>query len=148
VPVLAELLFLALIGYSLTFRPWTAEGVLKMRRYLSRVYPYPLSWLAAISRVSFAAAIGFALAGVGLLLVELGKRSLVPMTPSTIGIVGKLAAGVMGLTVFGIILPSVLFNRPRFLVPKGLRQEPGLILVGARAVVRAARWVRSKISTG
>jgi len=32
--------------------------------------------------------------------------------------------------MFVVVLPIALFNRPKFLVPRGLRDEPGLLKVG------------------
>jgi hypothetical protein len=140
--VLVELLILAsLLGVLAYLRPWTTEGVRKLR--WTTPSQGPLALKDGLSRASFPTVVGMIVGIVGLLIGRLGERSALPWGPTTTATIEKGAAGVMLFTVFGVVLPIVLFNRPRFLVPKGFRHEPGLVMAWAMAVVRAARWLRS-----
>jgi len=71
------------------------------------------------------------------MLLELAARSPSRIaSPETLALLGKVNALVAIVGMFIVVLPIVLFNQPKFLVPRGLRDEPGLLKVGIESLRR------------
>ena len=126
---------------TIAVRLWRGTpAIVDARRIARYAWVLPLSWLDAISRAFIPGLLVFGIASLISLLTELARiHGSSAFSAETLAVANKVAGGLVLICIMLVVLPIVLFNRPKSLVPRGMRNEPGLVLVGIQAVRRVIK---------
>ena len=139
------LMLICFIFGAAVFPPWSGEeAVRKLRRYARRGWIYPEFWLTAVSRCYPVMLVGMLVGALGLfckkVAVQLSPTGSIP--PWAAG-AARVGAWVFAATMFLSFL-IILINQPSFLVPRGLREEEGLLQLAGRGLWEWGRRVWRK----